>query len=262
MEQKYFPTQRQEEKIFLLIRKHWYNYVMFFFVTLITFLPVVGVLSYIYINSIVISPEIMNIIVICFSAFLLLVMAVELFGFVDYYLDIYIVTDQRLVDISQMGLFKRQISELQMRQVVDVSANVEGFFNTVLHFGDVHIQTAGERENFIFQSIPHPYTVAKQIVDLHQKEVETEKKKPGIAGSSGEYNEQSLERGFLTEQVESQAKKLISDRSLAHKPRHGFYVPKTNTALSRELTKKRKSKKANLIDLEGELKEGKETKIN
>jgi hypothetical protein len=87
-------------------------------------------------------------------------------------LDIYIVTDQRIVDISQEGFFKRQISELHLHQVQDVNASVIGIWGTLLHFGDIHIQTAAERENFVFRSVPHSYTVAKQIITLHEAHME------------------------------------------------------------------------------------------
>lgn len=234
---------------------------MFFFVTFLSFLPVIAFGVYVYMNSITLSSDTSKIMVIIFSAFFLFMMAIQLYGFVDYYLDIYIVTDQRLVDISQLGLFRRQISELQIRQVQDVSAHVEGIFDTLLHFGDVHIQTAAERENFIFQSIPHPYTVAKQIVDLHEKELESQKKRKTNSPIEGEYSEESLERGLLTTKVEDQAKELIRDRSKADKPNHGFYVPKSNEALVTTIKKKGKTKKDGLANLEGELKEGQEINL-
>lgn len=260
-QQRYFPTQKEQEKIFLLIRKHWWNYVLFFFLTFMSLLPVIAVIVYLNINAIVLEPDVADIVVMALSAFFLLVMAVELYGFVDYYLDIYIVTDQRLVDISQLGLFRRQISELQIRQVQDVSAHVEGIFPTVLHFGDVYIQTAAERENFIFQSIPHPYTVAKQIVDLHEKDVESAKRKTPPVDTSG-YSEESLERGFMTKKVEAQAKEMIWNRKAAVKPGHGFYVAAHNTDLVKTLSKKKQSKTQNLIELEGELQEGKEARVS
>lgn len=260
-EQKYFPTQQSQEKIFLLIRKHWFNYMMFFFVTFLSFLPIVAFAIYVYANSVTLSSDTIKIMVVIFSAFFLFMMAIQLYGFVDYYLDIYIVTDQRLVDISQLGLFRRRISELQIRQVQDVSAHVEGVFDTLLHFGDVYIQTAAERENFIFQSIPHPYTVAKQIVDLHEKDVESQKKRR-ISTADSSYSEQSLERGLMSTQVEDQAKEMIKDRGKAVKPNHGFYVSKTNQGLVTAMKKKGKNKQAGLAKIEGELQEGKETKIS
>jgi uncharacterized membrane protein YdbT with pleckstrin-like domain len=99
----------------------------------------------------------------------LVVLSLLLFGFIDYYLDVDIVTNRRIVDIEQNGLFKRKISELSIDQVEDVSATVYGFFPTLLHFGDVDIQTAGSRPNFLFGYAPHPYSISKKILDLHDQ---------------------------------------------------------------------------------------------
>ena len=171
---KFFPSQEKEERIFLLIRKHWFNYVLFIFIAVLMIAPVIAFFIYAtFINPDIIASETVYIGSVLFiGVYLLLLIGLELYGIVDFYLDVYIVTDKRIVDIRQDGLFKRQISELHLRQVQDVNANVQGFFQTLLHFGDVHIQTAGERENFVFQSIPHPYSVAKEIVNLHQRHIE------------------------------------------------------------------------------------------
>jgi len=59
-----------------------------------------------------------------------------------------------------------------LHQVQDVKARVKGAFPTLMHYGDIHIQTAGEKENFFFKSISHPYWVSKMIVNLHESHVE------------------------------------------------------------------------------------------
>jgi uncharacterized membrane protein YdbT with pleckstrin-like domain len=79
------------------------------------------------------------------------------------------VTDRRIVDIEQDGLFHRKISELSLDEIQDVSARVNGPFATLFHYGDVLIQTAGTLPNFIFTAVPHPYRVSKEIADLHDQ---------------------------------------------------------------------------------------------
>lgn len=256
-QEKFFPTQASEEKIFLLLRKHWFNYIIFVFLAVMMIIPVIAIVVYLTINIGQIEAATASFLIVVASTLFLATLALELYGFVDYYLDVYIVTDQRLVDISQNGLYRREISELQIRQVQDVSAHVDGFFNTLLHFGDVYIQTAGDRENFIFTSIPHPYTVSKQIVDLHEKAVQQ------LAGIEEEplrtYDEDSLEKGLEVEDVEKKAKELITDpRKVVHQAR-GVYVPKTNKTAIDSF----KKEASGALDKSGnhELKEGEETKI-
>lgn len=259
---KYFPSQEKEEKVFLLVRKHWFNYVVFFFLVLMALIPVIGVIIYFNLAEVILSSENIVFLITAFSVYFLVLMAIELYGFVDYYLDVYIVTDRRIVDISQKGFFRREISELHLRQVQDVSAHVRGVFETVLHFGDVFIQTAGERENFIFQSIPHPYTVAKQIVDLHEKQIG----RRGVISVKNNYDEEQLEKGLSVQNIEREAKKLVDDKSVADKPDHGLYILKgsfDNTNIDDNPTTENNGgliSKPN-VDEEGELKDGKEINL-
>lgn len=86
--------------------------------------------------------------------------------FVDYYLDVWLVTNDRVVNILQHGLFARTISELDLYKVQDVTSEVKGFFQTMFNFGDVYIQTAGSVGRFVFHNIPDPHAVRTRIVDL------------------------------------------------------------------------------------------------
>lgn len=87
-------------------------------------------------------------------------------GVVDYYLDVWIVTNERVVAREQHDLFNRQVVELRLSRVQDVSAAVRGLWGTMLGFGEVRVETAGEEENFIFHNVPHPYQVSEQVLRL------------------------------------------------------------------------------------------------
>ena len=169
---RYFPSQRSKEKVYLLLRRHWFTYAIFLLITVLMAVPLVVALVYWFINPEIFEGVTTNFLIIGISAYSLVIIGVLLYGFIDYYLDVYIVTNQRIVDIKQNGFFRREISELHLHQVQDVKARVKGAFPTLMHYGDIHIQTAGEKENFFFKSIPHPYRVSKMIVNLHESQVE------------------------------------------------------------------------------------------
>jgi len=197
---RYFPSQKSEERVFLLLRRHWFTYVAFLFIAFIMVLPLAILIVYINLNPDIFSGIWGNIAILASSTYSLFILGLMLFGFIDYYLDVYIVTDERIVSVEQNGFFRRGISELHLHQVQDVSAKVVGFFPTIFHYGDIYIQTAGERENFIFKSIPNPYRVSKIIVDLHEAQLE-----------------QVMEAA--EEVVEAKpAKKMISGKSIAEIP--------------------------------------------
>lgn len=193
-QKRYFPGQEETEKVLDVIRRHWFSYTIFVFFAIAMLIPVVLALVYGINNSENISVGWINIGIIALSIYTLSIFGLLIFGFIDYYLDVYVLTDHRIVDIAQNGFFKRKISELNVRQIQDVNAEVNGIFATIFHFGDVFIQTAGERENFIFRSVPHPYRTTKKILELHEAYLRRKSSKQTITKvEGGDEDEQFVE---------------------------------------------------------------------
>lgn len=163
-----FPAQEEKEKIIRVMRKHWFTYVIFLVVTILMLIPFIAAAVFWLINQETLAPVFSNLLAAFGPAYLLTILGLMIYGFVDNYFDICIITDHRIVEITQNGFFKREISEVNLRQIQDVKAEVVGVFPTLLHFGDIHIQTAGETPNFSFFSLPHPYEISKKILDLHE----------------------------------------------------------------------------------------------
>lgn len=86
--------------------------------------------------------------------------------FTDYYLDINIVTNDRIIDINQKGLFGRAVSELDLTRVQDVHSEIKGIIPTMLNYGSVEVQTAASEENFHFEQVPDPHKVRQRILEL------------------------------------------------------------------------------------------------
>jgi len=164
----YFPSQNVNEKIILLLRRHWF--VFFKFVVtyfLIALIPVALYLVKKFLNLNIFSDPIGRALsILLTSAFYLFWWLLAFRQFIDYWLDVWLVTDQRIVSVNQKGLFFRTISELKFFQIQDITADVRGLLPTFLHFGNVYIQTAAEKERFAFEQIPHPYEVTRQIMGL------------------------------------------------------------------------------------------------
>ncbi len=90
-----------------------------------------------------------------------------------------VVTNQHIVDIDQMGLFNRTVSTLRLEEIQDISASVKGPVQTFFQYGTILIQTAGERENFVFDYVPNPYELEHYVLEIRKKYYEPED--PGIA---------------------------------------------------------------------------------
>ena len=153
----------ENEKILMVLRKHWFELsgaVAAFALALVaaplvlTFLPLLpGGMNEI------ITEAVVNF----FLSLYIMVLSVFLFYFwADYYLDMWIITTERIIDINQLGLFSREISEIPLRHVQDVTIEVHGIIETFLKFGTIRIQTAGERE-FIIHDVPDLYE-AKDLI--------------------------------------------------------------------------------------------------
>lgn len=98
---------------------------------------------------------------------------------IDYYYDVWIVTDQRIVSIEQMGLFRREISELEHGKIQDVTTEVHGVIPTLLKFGQVYVQTAGEKARFIFKQVENPVMVRTVVMTLQKNAIKEQKRQEG-----------------------------------------------------------------------------------
>ncbi len=115
------------------------------------------------------NPMAYPLVVLLSSAYYLFIWLFFFFSFVDYYLDVWIVTNERIIDVHQKGFFSRIISEQRLYRIQDVTSEVHGFFPTVLKYGEVHIQTAGAKQRFLFHEVPGPEAIRNMIIRLAER---------------------------------------------------------------------------------------------
>lgn len=165
----------ENETIIKVIHRHWFN----IFQQFVIVAGMVGILILAFTQLPAVFPqEFKDKDVYAFALFLentfaLFIWLYLFFIWIDYYFDIWIITDKRIVNIEQKGLFIRAVSELKFEKIQDVTTEVKGIIPTILNYGDVYVQTAAEKERFIFRQIPDPYKIKNMIMNL-QKEVEVE----------------------------------------------------------------------------------------
>ena len=165
------PNQLSGERVIKIIRKDLFILVKkILFAMLLIILPII--FFYIMVKS---KPELLTgeisyaLIVLGTSAYYLFVWLFFFFSFIDYYLDVWIITSDRILDIQQHGFFSRVIAEQKLFRIQDVTSEVHGIIPTLLHYGDVHVQTAGTRQRFHFREVPFPDQVRDMIIKLVQK---------------------------------------------------------------------------------------------
>lgn len=160
-----------DERVVLFLRRHWFvlftKYLLMFALALIPF-----VAYYLFDNVFVgfIANETAKAIVTLVASVYYLFIWVTCFTiFIDYYLDIWIVTSHRIIDIEQKGLFNHQVAEQSLDMVQDVSSRVKGVVPTLLDYGVVLVQTAGTRTLFEFKQVAEPAAVARTISTLAEE---------------------------------------------------------------------------------------------
>jgi uncharacterized membrane protein YdbT with pleckstrin-like domain len=84
----------------------------------------------------------------------------------------YVVTNQRVIRIDQLGLFSRQISEAEIDKIQEISTDIKGPIRTMLNFGDVKIQTASREGRVILEDVVDPYDIQQQIVRVQRESSE------------------------------------------------------------------------------------------
>lgn len=87
----------------------------------------------------------------------------------DYYLDTWIITNERIVGITQHGFFRRHINNFRIERIQDVKTEVNGIFSTLLDIGDVHIETAGHSHDLVMKTIGSPQEVRNIIMEEIKK---------------------------------------------------------------------------------------------
>ena len=65
-----------------------------------------------------------------------------LYSYMLWYFSIYIVTNQRIRQISQRGLFKKSVVDLGLDKIQSISYGVSGFRAGLMGYGTIVIQTA------------------------------------------------------------------------------------------------------------------------
>lgn len=101
------------------------------------------------------------------------VLGYALAKFMGWFFNIYILTDERVVDIDFQNIFFRKISTAKIDEIQDVNIQSSGAFETFFGYGSVFIQTAAEVSQFEFMYVPNPDRVGKiinQMIDLEEQE--------------------------------------------------------------------------------------------
>jgi len=150
-----FVGQHDNENVLLVFRRHPIAMRKGFYLLLIPFL--IGSLPTLF------WPDNLNLLWLSLGGFV-----VGLLGFfyhwIGWYYSVFIVTDQRLRQVSQRGLFNQSVVDLGLNKIQNMSVNVPGFSATIFEFGTIVVQTyVGD---LVLDRLHKPEKIYNQMLDI------------------------------------------------------------------------------------------------
>ncbi|MEK7594120.1 MAG: PH domain-containing protein [Patescibacteria group bacterium] len=114
-------------------------------------------------------------------------------SWIGWHFSVFIVTDQRFIQIKQKGLFHRSVADLGLAQIQSVNYEVSGLQETLLGFGTIKMQTyVGD---LTIHDVHHPARIQKQLLGILREEgITTTSNYPASPqGSSKQVHEETQE---------------------------------------------------------------------
>lgn len=171
-----FLNLNPDEEIKYILRRHWAGFVgtvlMFFGMSLVAIILFLGI------NILNLEFDQYKIyLAMILSGYFLFILTFLFASWINFYFDIVIVTNERMINISQEGLLSRKVSELRLRQIQNVTSQQSGILQTFLNFGLLVVETAGEGTSdnpnksglqgyFTIQDMPDSNRIARSILEL------------------------------------------------------------------------------------------------
>lgn len=89
-------------------------------------------------------------------------------GFIAWYFSVFIVTNQRFIQITQKGFFHRSVVDVGLNQIQMVNYEIAGAEQTLLGFGTIMMQTyLGE---LVIHDVHHPAKIQKKLIQILRDE--------------------------------------------------------------------------------------------
>lgn len=155
--QKYFADQFDDEEVLFVFRKH--PVVMRRGLIIALVVPVLGVLPA------AAKPD------LGFGWFFggfaigLLIGSILFFpSWIAWFYSVFIVTDQRFIQITQKGLFHRSVVDIGLNQIQMVNFEIAGFQETALGFGTIMMQTY--MGDLVIHDVHHPAKIQKKLIGI------------------------------------------------------------------------------------------------
>ncbi|MES2014503.1 MAG: hypothetical protein V4437_01670 [Patescibacteria group bacterium] len=164
---------REGERVIAIVRHHWF--VLFrevFGLVILFILPffLIPITFSIAVQGGNIPPVPGGVVIFFASLWTLIVWNLLFARWTNYYYDIWVITNWRILDVDQQGFFNRKVATLlTLDHIEDIETEVNGIINSLLNFGSIQVQTAAAHIEFHIDDIPNP-TETERVIRSAQEE--------------------------------------------------------------------------------------------
>lgn len=164
--------QKSYENVVHVLRRHPVTFVpkIIFFLILLAAPPTLFFPLQATFPLLLDSPVALPLLTLGASAYLISILLFFYTAFTTFYLDVAIVTNDRIVDIEQFGLFSRTTAELDLYHIQDVTSEVHGVFPSFFDYGTITITTASNSAHLVFHDVRRPNTIRNDIIRLSEED--------------------------------------------------------------------------------------------
>ncbi len=161
-----FEGQNRNEKVYIMARRHWLTNVGWIINNVIyIMLPLlVGLLFNVFDPKLPpVNGQVFSVLVLGYYS---LVFTNIFKNFVDWYFDIYFVTNERVMDVIFKPFASYQIEEIPLNSIESVREKTPGVLAAIFNFGNITITTEAHDRSMVFPYISKPTKVRDIISDL------------------------------------------------------------------------------------------------
>lgn len=152
----------EQENVITTVRKHWllitielFTIILFGLAPVFAFLIVLALPPE---TTIVLFFETQTpLLIFGIAAWMLLSTMAAAASWTSYYLDLWIITDRRIIVVDQLNFFNRKVSNFRLERLQDIKVTIKGLIPTLFNYGTIQAQTASASENnFSSPGLPDP----------------------------------------------------------------------------------------------------------
>jgi len=148
---------RKWEEVKLVLRRHWIVFVILW----------IHAFVWIIVNIVLYSMFWAELWVNIFTLIYLMGFAVFMYvEWINHELDMYVVTNNRIIWIEQIGFLNREVSQCALNDVQEVNSKTKWFFANMFNYWDLTIQTAWNVSNFNMEFVPDSLWASRKVLNI------------------------------------------------------------------------------------------------